>query len=85
MSTNLSPSESSSSSTPTKISQTYQCPDIDSVIYFGYIALGVFTPIFIWLVIFKLRGGVLIPILPFNYQMGGIKNIYSSRFLNIGE
>lgn len=84
MSTNLSPSESSLY-TPKKISQPYQCPEIDNVIYFGYITLGIVTPILIWLIIFKLRGGILIPILPFNYQMGGIKNIYSSRFLNIGE
>jgi hypothetical protein len=61
------------------------CPEMDNISYIGYVAFGIFVPLFLWLIIFKLRGGVLIPKLAFNYQMGGIKDILSSKYLSIGE
>jgi len=61
------------------------CPKLEDVDLVGWIMFGIFIPLFLWLILFKLNAGLTILKLPFNYQMGGIKNMYSSQFLNIGE
>lgn len=60
------------------------CPKISTWDVIGYFILGVFVSIFLWILFFKLNG-IAIFKLPFNYQMGGINNIYSSEYLKIGE
>lgn len=60
------------------------CSEISFVEITGYFILGVFVAIFLWILFFKLKGIDMLK-LPFNYQMGGINNIYSSEYLKIGE
>jgi|LakMenEpi03Aug12_release.lakeMendotaPanAssembly.Ray.scaffolds.fasta_scaffold2064880_1 hypothetical protein len=60
------------------------CSEISFWDITGYFIFGVFVAIFLWVLFFKLNG-ITIFKLPFNYQMGGINNIYSSEYLKIGE
>jgi hypothetical protein len=60
------------------------CPAISFWEINAYIYFGLFTSIIIWALFFKLNVFAIVK-LPFNYQMGGIKNIYSLEYLKIGE
>ena len=60
------------------------CPEISVWEIIGYFIFGIFVVLFIWLLFFKLHGEIIFK-LPFNYQMGGINNIYSFEYLKIGE
>jgi hypothetical protein len=60
------------------------CPPISFWEIFGYFIFGIIVAIILWILFFKLNGLAIFK-LPFNYQMGGIYNIYSSEYLKIGE
>jgi hypothetical protein len=60
------------------------CSNISIWDILGYFIFGIFVAMFLWVLFFKLNG-ITIFKLPFNYQMGGINNIYSSEYLKIGE
>jgi len=60
------------------------CPQISVWEIFAYIIFGLISSIIIWVIFFKLNSLIIFK-LPFNYQMGGITNIYSLEYLKIGE